>query len=261
MIRLYRWLFGRAGHRPEPLSTPIRDTDADWEAIGRTQPYYGVLTDPKFRTEAIDADAKAAFFASGDAEIRHQLAVQRARFGPFEPRSALDFGCGVGRLTRALGAVTGRAVGIDVAPSMLAEARRDAPHSVAFADHLPAGPFDWIVSIIVFQHIPPDRGYRLLRDLLARAGPAAGLTLQFVLYRDPRHRHIAGGRLSVGEGIETLDTSDALARLAPGEMVMFDYDLSIVMALVFEAGFEEAALVHTNHGGFHGVYIHGRRRA
>ena len=157
MIRLLGWLRSRQGE-DQPTARPIRDTDADWDEIGRTQPYFGVLTDPRFRTEAINEAARAAFFASGDAEIRHQLAIQRARFGPFEPRSALDFGCGVGRLTRALGAVTTRALGIDVAPSMLAEARRDAPETVAFATDLPDGLFDWIVSIIVFQHIPQDRG-------------------------------------------------------------------------------------------------------
>ncbi len=27
-----------------------RDTDADWEEIGRANPYYGVLTDPRFKS-------------------------------------------------------------------------------------------------------------------------------------------------------------------------------------------------------------------
>lgn len=263
MIRPTAWL-RRLRRAMAPASTPepppaSRDTDADWETIGRTQPYFGVLTDPRFRTEAMDARARADFFLSGRHEIDHQLASQRARFGPFEPRSALDFGCGVGRLTRGLGAVTGNAVGVDVAASMLDEARKDAPPTVRFSQDLPDGLYDWIVSIIVFQHIPPDRGYDLLRRLLARAAPGAGLTLQLTVYRDPRHRDIAGARLAVGDTVEMLDTTEALARLAPGEMVMFDYDLSIVMALVFEAGFEETALVHTDHGGFHGVFIHGRK--
>lgn len=142
---------------------------------------------------------------------------------------------------------------------MLEEARRGAPPTVRFSQDLPDGLFDWVVSIIVFQHIPPDRGYDLLRRLLTRAAPGAGLTLQLTVYRDPRHRDIGGARLALGEAIETLAATDALAQLPPGEMVMFDYDLSIVMALVFEAGFEDAVLTHTDHGGFHGVFIHGRR--
>ena len=266
MIRPFGWLWPRrppgppADAAPAPEPTP-RDTDADWEAIGRTQPYFGVLTDPRFRTENLDEQARAEFFASGEAEIQLQLAIQRHRFGPFAPRSALDFGCGVGRLTRALAGVTGHAIGVDVSASMLAEARKDAPPDTRFQQTLPDQPVDWIVSIIVFQHIPPAQGYGLLRDLLARAAPGAGLTLQLTVYRDPRHRDVAGGRLVVGETIQTVDTSDALARLASGEMVMFDYDLSVVMALVFEAGFADTYLTHTDHGGFHGVYIHGRKPA
>lgn len=264
MIRPTAWLRRlRGAEAPVAAVAPehrlVRDTDADWEAIGATQPYFGVLTDPRFRTEVLDDQTRAEFFASGQAEIDRQLALQRARFGPFEPRSALDFGCGVGRLTRGLATVTGHAVGVDISPSMLAEARRDAPPAATFSQDLPDGLFDWIVSIIVFQHIPPERGYGLLRGLLARAAPGAGLTLQLTVYRDPRFREIAGARLAVRETIETLDTTEALTRLPPGEMVMFDYDLSIVMALVFEAGFEDAALVHTDHGGFHGVFIHGRK--
>jgi len=237
----------------------VPDTDADWERIGRSQPYYGVLTDDQFRTEALDPASRAAFFASGEAEIRAQLKAQRVRFGPFDPRSALDFGCGVGRLTRALGAVTGRAVGVDVAASMLDEARRDAPTDVAFTQTLPDGVFDWIVSIIVFQHIPPERGYPLLRELLARSGPGTGLTLQLSVYRDARHRRERGGRVILGDGIESIAEDQDARPMPAGSMHMFDYDLSVVMALVFEAGFSEAMLVHTDHGGFHGVYIHGRR--
>ena len=262
MKSLVDLVFGkRLGDAPTPLppSAMPRDTDADWEQLGRNDSYFGVLADPRFRSDVIDDAARAEFFASGEAEIDHQLAIQRSRFGPFEPGSALDFGCGVGRLTRALANRTGRAVGVDVSPSMLAEARKGAHATATFRPDLPEGRFDWIVSIIVFQHIPPERGYGLLRNLLARAAPGAGLTLQLTVYRDLHHRHIAGGRLALGERIETLDTSAALAALPPGEMVMFDYDLSVVMALVFEAGFADAVLVHTDHGGFHGVFIHGRR--
>lgn len=261
MIRpLSTWFSRPATPDPAPVAAPVRDTDADWEEIARAQPYFGVLTDPRYRSEVIDAAAKAEFFASGEAQIAQELAYQRARFGPFDPRSALDFGCGVGRLTRALAAVTGRAVGVDVAPSMLAEARRDAPPTAEFLPILPGGLFDWIVSIIVFQHIPPERGYPLLRRLLSHAAPGGGLTLQITAYRDARHRGAPGGRLVIAETIEPVAASVSLTALPAGEMVMFDYDLSAVLALVFEAGFKEVSLAHTDHGGFHGVLIHGRRR-
>lgn len=244
---------------PEARPRTPRDTDADWEELGRRDPYFGVLADPKFRTEAITEAAKAEFFAGGRATVHGALAQLRARFGDFQPRSALDFGCGVGRLTRALAEITGDAVGVDVSPSMLAEARRGGPAGAVFQDQMPARLFDWIVSIIVFQHIAPERGYGLLKDLAARLAPGGCVALQFAVYRDARFSHVAGGRVAMGDEIQHLDNPDALDALGKGEMVMFDYDLSIVAAILFGAGLRELQMVHTDHGGFHGVMIYGRR--
>jgi hypothetical protein len=102
------------------------------------------------------------------------------------------------------------------------------------------------------------RGYTLLRELLARLAPGGCATLQFALYRDRRLHRIAGARVDVSTGAP-LPSEKALRRLPAGEMVMFDYDLSIIAAALFEAGIEELSISHTNHGGFHGAYIYGRK--
>jgi len=239
-----------------------RDTDGDWEEIGRLNPYFGVLTDPKFLTENLNDEARTEFFQSGRDTVHGQLALLQRRFPGFEPNSALDFGCGVGRLTLALGEVTGDAVGIDISASMLAEARRQAPDTVVFGKDLPERTFDWILSLIVFQHIPPERGYSLLMGLIQRLAPGGCVTLQFVIYRDERHAQVAGGRITVGPGgVDDASGHAALARLAKGEMVMFDYDLSVIAAILFAGGLIDIDLEHTDHGGFHGVIVRGRKPA
>ncbi|MNU59310.1 trans-aconitate 2-methyltransferase [compost metagenome] len=249
-------LFGQGNSSATP-----RDTDADWEEIGRSNPYFGVLTDPRFKTENLSDKARAAFFASGEGDIRKAAEVLRRRFPDFAPASALDFGCGVGRLTRALVAVTGDAFGVDVSESMLAEARRSAPSGAIFGRHLPDRTFDWIVSIIVFQHIPPERGYPLLKALMARLAPGGFITLQFALYRDPRHSAVPGGRIVMDEGFRLVSNDAALRNLAKGEMVMFDYDLTVITAILFASGITDLELSHTDHGGFHGAFVHGRKAA
>jgi SAM-dependent methyltransferase len=239
-----------------------RDTDGDWEEIGRLNPYFGVLTDPKFKTENLTEATRAEFFQSGRDTVSGQLALLQHRYPDFAPASALDFGCGVGRLTRALGEVTGDAVGIDVSEAMLAEARRQAPPTVAFMRDLPDRSFDWLMSLIVFQHIPPERGYDLLTALIARLAPGGCVTLQFVIYRDERLARVAGGRIVVGEtGVAAATGNAALARLARGEMFMFDYDLSVIAAILFAGGLEAVDLEHSDHGGFHGVIVRGRKPA
>jgi hypothetical protein len=49
--------------------------------------------------------------------------------------------------------------------------------------------------------------------------------------------------------------------LLAGEVVMFGYDLSIIAAALFESGIEELSIFHTDHGGFHGAYVYGRKAA
>lgn len=253
---MLKTLFGR----PAADTTP-RDTDADWEEIGRTNPYYGVLTDPRFKSDNLTEEVLADFFRSGAHGIAQEADWLKGRYSDFAPKSALDFGCGVGRLTRALAAITGDTFGVDISDSMLAEARRNVPEGAMFGRELPDRAFDWIVSLIVFQHIPPERGYPLLKALMARLASGGFVTLQFALYRDPRHASVPGGRIVMGEDFTTVSNVGALRNLAKGEMVMFDYDLTVIAAILFAAGVTDIALSHTDHGGFHGACIRGRRVA
>jgi SAM-dependent methyltransferase len=253
--RLLDLIFGARRH----AAPVLRDTDGDWEEIGGRDPYYGVLTDPRFMAGNLTDATRAEFFETGRREIRAQFKRLKRRFPDFKPRSALDFGCGVGRLTRAMGEITGDAVGIDVSEAMLAEARRTPPDMVAFARDLPDRRFDWIVSLIVFQHIPPERGYPLLEALMARLAPDGCVTLQFAVYRDARHANFPGGRITVeGTDIRPVTARTTAAR---GEMMMFDYDLSVIAAILFAGGLTDLELTHTDHGGFHGVFVQGRKPA
>lgn len=236
-----------------------RNTDADWNEIGNSEPFHGVLVDPRYLRANIDDAAKAEFFQTGAADVSHHLCALRERFGPFDPKSALDFGCGVGRLTRALADTTGDAVGVDISEGMLREARVAERPGLAFERQVPDRTFDWVMSIIVFQHIPPERGYPLLRTIARRLAPGGCVTLQLAVYRDPQHFQVAGGRIGIADEIKAISGDQALSTLPLGEMVMFDYDLSIVAALLFNEGIEELHLLHTNHGGFHGAVIYGRK--
>lgn len=156
-------------------------TDLDWEQWGARDPYFGVLTNPKFRANALTDDAKAEFMASGQWHVDYVMNTVKARFVPdFQPTSILDFGCGVGRLLLPFGRLTARVVGVDVSPSMLAEARRNCDAAgvghVALVDSdddlsQVDGPFDLVHSCIVLQHIEIPRGRRLFERLVERVAP------------------------------------------------------------------------------------------
>src|SRR5690606_32735946 len=91
-----------------------------WEALGASDPYWAVLTDPTKRHGKWD---KEEFFRTGAREIDGALS-RAAAFGmPIRSGIALDYGCGVGRLTRALAERFERVIGVDISAAMLAQAR------------------------------------------------------------------------------------------------------------------------------------------
>jgi SAM-dependent methyltransferase len=109
----------------------------------------------------------------------------------FRPQRALDFGCGVGRVLVPLAGRCGQAVGIDVSPGMLEEARRRCDalgvrnvELVRADDRLDgvAGRFDLVHSYIVFQHMAASRQARLLEQLVDRLEDG-GIGVVHCLYR------------------------------------------------------------------------------
>src|SRR4051794_32730827 len=135
----------------------------DWEDLGKVDPLWAILTDPNQRYGRWDP---GDFFASGRVEISHVM-KQADRLGrPPQRRTALDFGCGVGRLTRALADYFERCTGVDISESMISQARewhRDRPKCSfvmntagdlrGFQDES----FDLVYSNIVLQHLPSAR--------------------------------------------------------------------------------------------------------
>jgi 2-polyprenyl-3-methyl-5-hydroxy-6-metoxy-1,4-benzoquinol methylase len=101
-------------------------TDAAWEEWGRRDPYFGVITDPKFRMSAMDAVIKKEFFDSGESDVHYVMTLIKKFIDPgFAPKRVLDFGCGVGRTLVPLAKLAEQVVGIDVSRSMLQEARKN----------------------------------------------------------------------------------------------------------------------------------------
>jgi SAM-dependent methyltransferase len=237
---------------------PARDTDADWRELGQSQPYWGVLSHPDFRTENITPERIEAFYASGKDYIAEIVGRIEAATGVRPSGRALDFGCGVGRLAEAMTDYAGEVVGLDISPGMLALARGRRGKAV-YVDQAPDGPFDWINTFIVLQHIPPERGEAILQDLLSRLAMGGVVSLQLTVWRD------ADRQWPQATGWRRLFGARRLRRwarrLPVGQILMYDYDLSRVVRLLNQAGIEEMRLVSTNHDGHRGVIILGRKTA
>src|SRR5215468_10522168 len=91
-----------------------------WNELGADDPLWAILSLPDKRGGRWNTDE---FFAYGEAEIGAVDAACARLARPRERRLALDFGCGVGRLTRALATRYAQVIGVDISPSMLEQAR------------------------------------------------------------------------------------------------------------------------------------------
>ena len=163
-----------------PGDKPL-NTDDFWEHLAQTNPYWAVLTADEFRTENLDQGAIDRFYATGEETVDRIIRALFTRFpGSEHLQTTLDFGCGVGRLLFALAKRSDRAIGVDVSDKMLQLCADNAQardiHNITLVkgdDSLSqiTGPVDLVASQLVFQHIPPERGYRLFARLLQLLKP------------------------------------------------------------------------------------------
>jgi len=157
---------------------------SDWNRYAEADPLWAILTDPRRKGRGWDP---AEFFETGRWEIEELLRYAAGLGIEIGRGRALDFGCGVGRLTRALAAHFTEVWGVDISPVMIERARNYNAHlancrfvqnaDTSFAA-LPAAGFDLIYSNITLQHIPPRHTRRYLEALMRRLEPGGLLVFQ-----------------------------------------------------------------------------------
>lgn len=153
-----------------------------WQAFGEQDPLWAILTDPARKGGRWTPDE---FFATGVAEIDALMQEAHALGLPRQRRRALDFGCGVGRLTQALAAHVDEAIGLDVAPSMVARARAFNRHGARVRYEVQAAPpletlpdraFDVVYTGRVLQHIAPEYARQYIVELARLVAPGGFLS-------------------------------------------------------------------------------------
>jgi ubiquinone/menaquinone biosynthesis C-methylase UbiE len=158
----------------------VYDPARQWERYGALDPYYGVLSAPDFHHARIDTATRKLFFGTGRQYVAEMMEAIKSCVGSdFECHRALDYGCGVGRLTLPLAERCAHVYGMDVSRSMLCEADRNAKRihlsNVEWveADRLAelSGCYDLAHSFLVFQHIPVREGERIFAALVRGLRP------------------------------------------------------------------------------------------
>jgi SAM-dependent methyltransferase len=248
----------------------VTDTDEAWEHFGQTDPYFAVLTSPEFHGQ-LSGPERTKFFRSGEAHIQEMFTIIRQRLDPsFNPSRALDFGCGVGRLLLPLAARCREVTGVDVSPSMLSEARRNTDavgatnvRLVKTDDRLSTveGPFDFVHSYIVLQHIPVERGESIVRTLASKLA-ANGVGMFHATYTSGRRGVLAHtaywARLRLPGARRFLNIARGRAINAP-IMQMNSYSITRLLDILSREGCTEVHVRFSDHGGARGVLLFARK--
>ncbi|HEY4416579.1 MAG TPA: methyltransferase domain-containing protein [Verrucomicrobiae bacterium] len=171
-----------------PYATGVNfdETQKNWTALGEHDAMWVVLTDPDKKGNRWKRED---FFATGQREIADVFTkLQQAGVSPLSGR-VLDFGCGLGRLSQALAARFALVDGVDISASMIRQAKEFNQFSDRVTYHVnsrddlagfPAASYDFICSLIVLQHIPPNFQEKYIRDFLRLLKPGGVAYFQTV---------------------------------------------------------------------------------
>src|SRR5919197_5077582 len=103
------------------MSSKLERQRQDWEELAEFNPEWAVLSEPETRFGGWDMEE---FFRRGTEQIERSMGVAAELGLPERHGSVLDFGCGVGRLSRRLSQSFDRYVGVDISEGMVERARQ-----------------------------------------------------------------------------------------------------------------------------------------
>ncbi len=160
----------------------LRALQRVWDNLGRKDPLWAILTAAEKRGNKWALDE---FLETGRNAIAGLLNhLQDLGLNPPRHR-ALDFGCGVGRLTQPLAQYFDEVWGVDIAPSMIELARQynqqgencnfhlnETDDLAFFADES----FGFVLSLITLQHIRSEHAARYIREFVRVLAPG-GVTI------------------------------------------------------------------------------------
>jgi SAM-dependent methyltransferase len=154
----------------------LGDLTRTWEALARHDAMWAILSDPNKIGNKWDLQE---FLETGQGEAQRTVAYLDAVARPYRRGRALDFGCGLGRVSQGLATVFAEVDGVDISSEMVERARacNTRGDRVRFhinrSERLPFGDgtFDLVYCALVLQHIPNALIPGYVREFLRVTAP------------------------------------------------------------------------------------------
>lgn len=243
------------------------NSDKAWKKYGKENPYYGVLTDDKYKGQSLSEESKKQFFDAGKEYAERVFRLVHKHVDPeFNPKSVLDFGCGTGRLTIGFAPNADRVVGIDISEGMLLEARANSEsmghgHIEYYLsdDKLSAvanDQFDLVNSYIVLQHINVERGMKIIQELIDKIKPEGigVLQLNYACNKTRKWEFVDYFRYRIPLVHGILNVMQGQPYSAP-LMQMNTYNMNDVFHIMQNSGIKKSHVSFEDHGTCWGVTL------
>ena len=163
----------------------LQELQRTWEGLAQADPLWAVCTDPAKQNRRW---SREEFFAAGKNEVGAVLGCVAELGVSVDGKStALDFGCGVGRLTRALAEHFAECWGVDISPTMIRLAKEfnhDLPQCRFLLNEqdklegLQDNYFGFIYTSIVLQHMAERYIRKYIAELIRVLRPGGVLVFQ-----------------------------------------------------------------------------------
>jgi ubiquinone/menaquinone biosynthesis C-methylase UbiE len=225
-----------------------------WDGLAEQDALHAILTDPSVKDGKWNT---ADFMATGITEI-NTVTSHLAQIGylPNAKGSALDFGCGVGRLTQALAQRFSSCVGVDISEHMIQKAAALNHHEhcqylVSSGSTLPFedASFTFIYCNIVLQHMHRRFSMGYLKEFVRVLAP--GGVLVFGVQDSFRIRDISSLITRLRQIIR-IRTRIKEALGGPGEMQMHCLSENSIRHALGSAKIVDVQLVNTAAKDFNG---------
>jgi ubiquinone/menaquinone biosynthesis C-methylase UbiE len=235
--------------------TKLDSIKTAWESLAQQDALSAILTDGSKSGGRWDL---TAFMETGEVEIetvmRHLVSINHI---PDYVGTALDFGCGVGRLTQALAQRFASCVGVDISQEMIrkADAFNQHPHCrymlnsdtpLPFADES----FSFIYTNIVLQHMPQHLSASYLREFVRLLTP--GGVLVFGVQDSFKTPDVSSLLTRVRNTLHLRSRIRVLFRLGSGDMEMHCIPVQVVQRAIGTATISDVQFTNSAEKDFNG---------
>ena len=169
---------------------PFDSLQKTWTNYGKDEPFWSVLTCDGFLKQNIDDGTIKDFYASGHIACNLLINTLEKHNLTIKDKTIIDYGCGVGRITKHLASYGKKVYGVDISPDHLEIASKYVTENnvefICLNENIDLPKSDIVYSLIVLQHCEPGIMIHCINKILQNLNEK-GIALLHIPYFIPNY--------------------------------------------------------------------------